>query len=300
MTTLSDTTKAIRSFVLAKYDPEAQARLGFTAMTSTELYAWMKANGPDELMAIISAAFKLPSVEQAARLIGVDVAELKEHVAAGDVTAWLEWQGINLAEVAPSGDDPERRAHRERAAREFGFEFVMDAPSGLAHGSGTFETFKCRAGTGDALDAVKAWCRGLGPPLLLLAGVPGNGKTHLLEAAGAVLEQGGEQVLYRTTQRLLKEWRASFDGHGDAPHAFMDVPWLLLDDLMREAGTDWSRATLDELVDHRYSRRMRTLMATNMEKPELPPRLRSRLSDAEIGRIVAMTATDYRPLKGKK
>jgi hypothetical protein len=75
-----------------------------------------------------------------------------------------------------------------------------------------------------------------------------------------------------------------------------EAPFLVLDDLGRERGTDFAIETLFGLVDHRYGAGLTTLVTTNFSPNELARRgydaIVSRL--IEEADVVKLTASDYR------
>jgi DNA replication protein DnaC len=72
------------------------------------------------------------------------------------------------------------------------------------------------------------------------------------------------------------------------------APLLILDDLGTESGTPWAQEKLFQIFNYRYNARLPTLITTNHELEEIPLRLRSRLVDPDLARIVSITAPDYR------
>jgi hypothetical protein len=235
----------------------------------------------------------------AAARFGVDPAELQAHCDAGDVDEWLASKGhvINPAAVATelTPEQLQRRVEASKALAESGgggWEFTSPLSDGVIVTGQTFQNFDLRPGAKGAYDAVLAWVRGTGKPILTIEGEPGSGKTHLLLAAASTLKTRGEHVIYREDEKFYEDWRRSFNGGPDAPQAFRDVDWLIIDDAWRATQTEWSAATLDGLIDHRYARHMRTLVTTNVQPPS--SRLYDRMTDVMVSDYVRMTATSYR------
>ncbi len=69
---------------------------------------------------------------------------------------------------------------------------------------------------------------------------------------------------------------------------------LILDDLGTESSTPWAQEKLFQIFNYRYNTRLPTVVTTNHELEEIPLRLRSRLVDPDLTRIVSITAPDYR------
>jgi DNA replication protein DnaC len=134
---------------------------------------------------------------------------------------------------------------------------------------------------------------------LVLRGAYGCGKTHLAAAiANACLERG-QPALFITVPDLLDHLRAAFapSSNGDYDVRFEEVrtaPVLILDDLGTESSTAWAQEKLFQILNHRYAAQLPTVITTNHSLDEIPLRLRSRLVDPDLSRVVAMTAPDYR------
>jgi len=134
---------------------------------------------------------------------------------------------------------------------------------------------------------------------LILKGGYGCGKTHLAAAIANACVERGQPVLFITVPDLLDHLRAAF-----APHSGTDydarfdqvrtAPILILDDLGTESSTPWAQEKLFQIFNHRYNAQLPTVFTTNHELEEVPLRLRSRLVDPDLARIVSITAPDYR------
>ncbi len=134
---------------------------------------------------------------------------------------------------------------------------------------------------------------------LVLRGGYGCGKTHL---AAAIANEGvlrGYPVLFITTPDLLDHLRAAFAPN--APQSYdarfeevRTAPLLILDDLGVEHATPWALEKLFQLLNYRYMTRLPTVITTNRELEDLDPRLRSRLGDTELVKIITILAPDYR------
>jgi DNA replication protein DnaC len=69
---------------------------------------------------------------------------------------------------------------------------------------------------------------------------------------------------------------------------------LILDDLGTESATPWAREKLYQIFNHRYNAQLATVVTTNHELEDIPLRIRSRIVDPDLTKIVSITAPDYR------
>jgi DNA replication protein DnaC len=138
---------------------------------------------------------------------------------------------------------------------------------------------------------------------LVLKGGYGCGKTHLAAAIANFCVEQGRPVLFITVPDLLDHLRATFapanpEGHRLPFEArFRDVrtaPVLILDDLGTESATPWAQEKLYQIFNYRYNARLATVVTTNHELEDIPLRLRSRIVDPDLTKIVSITAPDYR------
>lgn len=168
----------------------------------------------------------------------------------------------------------------------------------------TFASFVPREGTEEMLTAAQVFARGEGPPVLVLAGSYGSGKSHMLEAIGRAVLDRGFTVRYEMAGRFLVRLRSCFEM--DAIAEFSELlDWyyirylMLLDDLGMEKPTEWASERLTELVEERLTKGRRLVVATNKSREQMQavyPRLASRLFGENVPglRVVYVTATDYR------
>lgn len=134
---------------------------------------------------------------------------------------------------------------------------------------------------------------------LLLEGTYGCGKTHLAAAVGNTRLNFEETVLFITTPDLLDHLRNTFGPSSEVGYDQMfdqlrNNSLLILDDLGVENPSAWAQEKLFQLLDHRYARRMPTVITTNADIDALDPRIRSRLLDEGVIRRVRISAPDYR------
>lgn len=134
---------------------------------------------------------------------------------------------------------------------------------------------------------------------LVLKGGYGCGKTHLAAAIANACVERGQPVLFVTVPDLLDHLRAAFSPTSPANYdtrfeEIRSAPVLILDDLGAESGTLWAQEKLFQILNYRYNAHLPTVITTNHALEEIPLRLRSRLADPDLTRIVSITAPDYR------
>lgn len=184
----------------------------------------------------------------------------------------------------------------------------LDAAAGLPKSNPpkTFDNFKLSKGTELALVTARTYAENLHDrPILTLTGVPGCGKSHLLEAIGRRVLERGIGVRYTVGASLLDELRAAYDP--DSEDAFQRVfdrynqaDLLILDDPGAEAATPWAIEKLYTLVNNRCKDRRPLAVATNLDfrtmRNRLGPRTTDRLWDTNSGlvTVLVITADSYR------
>jgi len=134
---------------------------------------------------------------------------------------------------------------------------------------------------------------------LVLKGGYGCGKTHLAAAIANACVARGQAVLFITIPDLLDHLRATFSPTSPTTYStrfdeVRTVPVLILDDLGTESGTPWALEKLFQILNYRYNAHLPTVITTNQELEEIPLRLRSRLVDPDLVKIVSITTLDYR------
>tara|TARA_Y100000310_G_scaffold2377_1_gene3062 strand:+ start:2102 stop:2785 length:684 start_codon:yes stop_codon:yes gene_type:complete len=156
-----------------------------------------------------------------------------------------------------------------------------------------------------AVQFVKALEKGTIPKWGLLIGVPGCGKTHLLNGITNVLMDMGVQVVSTYVTAMLGELKKMYNGgpnHGKDQEyidAMGAVSVLIIDDLGAEQTTDWAKSILDDIINSRYKQAQSrpTVISTNLSPKGLEgtyPRIWSRMSDRAISQVHRITLDDYR------
>ncbi|MCJ7550380.1 MAG: ATP-binding protein [Anaerolineae bacterium] len=134
---------------------------------------------------------------------------------------------------------------------------------------------------------------------LVLHGNCGTGKSHLADAITD--RRSVKPVMNHTVPALLDLLRSGYKNgdHGDLLDLCCNVHLLILDDIGTENPTDWSRKILFRIINHRYNRRLPTVLVFNGKPDDLPPRIASRVSDRDLATIYPMYGDDYRLRKDR-
>lgn len=152
-----------------------------------------------------------------------------------------------------------------------------------------------RADKGVLHQALRQWLDNAGPALILLRGVAGTGKTHLLNACAAKLRQRQLSYAWFDLETLV---------HYPADLLLQQsAPWLLLDNVQAIAALpDW-QTTLYELINRAQAGQLRLLLSldgalSDMLLADLQSRLAwglvfqlQALSEAEIRQVVQQRAS---------
>jgi DNA replication protein DnaC len=176
------------------------------------------------------------------------------------------------------------------------------------HSSRTFDSFVLRKeeeippsaakSLKEACDAAQSYAqkpRGW----LVLTGDYGSGKTHLAAAIANHRAKLGDPPLFVMVPDLLDHLRATFSPNSQTTfdRLFDEIrtaPLLVLDDLGTQSTTPWAREKLYQLFSYRYNAELPTVITIAADAlNEMDPRLRSRLLDARLCRIVGITAPAY-------
>lgn len=214
-----------------------------------------------------------------------------------------------LSRCSACGPVRERQLRSARVAR-------ISADCGLAEQQRreqTFGHFKPYRGNEKALDAAIRFSRTPGPRWLILAGLPGVGKTHLLTAIANVAMGEGVPTFYAHVPTTLDWLREGYDrrkrGDEDEDGTFSQrferlktADLLLLDDLAAEYDTGWAVERLYVLVDWRYRYQLPTAITTNKDVTQvrnLSERIYSRLKRYDHSTIVVVDAEPYDEWKQK-
>ena len=166
----------------------------------------------------------------------------------------------------------------------------------------TFGSFVKRPGTEAAIKAFRDMAEGRGKPFLLCYGTYGNGKTHLLQAMIWRLYERGIICVYSTFEMLLQRIKSgmrpdSISGADFITQKICEQKWLAIDDFGLGSETKWAESRLDIIIDYRYRYRLPTVLVTNRDLTEIPPRVESRFADPDRSVVVVNEGKDYRRRK---
>lgn len=166
-----------------------------------------------------------------------------------------------------------------------------------------FEDFKPILGAETALAAFKDIAfNEEAPPLLLVYGTTGNGKTMLCESSvRELLKRGVDCRLWAVADLISKLKQSIPENTTELLMARLKkLPALILDEWGQNYGSDWEEAKLEEIVVAREREGLITIVTSNLEPDKLPERVCSRFRDKALARTVFNSAPDYRPKKRAK
>ncbi len=208
--------------------------------------------------------------------------------------------------------DPERVTQSRINAPDFRRPMEESRQAQLSsldlHASRTFDSFSLRQEENLASAAVKSLREACEAAQafaqkphgwLVLTGDYGAGKTHLAAAIGNYRKKMGDPPLFVVVPDLLDDLRATFGSNSltTFDRRFYEIrttPLLVLDDLGAQSMTPWVREKLYQLFDYRYSAELPTVITIAADAlDEVDPRLRSRLLDARLCRIVGIMAPAF-------
>lgn len=181
--------------------------------------------------------------------------------------------------------EAEREARRAMRSRDMGAarEAEAEALSASMVAAGVPERF---LGVPADLRRVPAMARGRG---LWLYGDKGTGKTHSAAAALKGWASSGRGARFAPCVAMLADLRDAMGEHRErqATAAYARTPLLVLDDLGKEAPSQWALAKLFEVVDARYSARLPTVVTSQQDPRAMAERLASRGDQETAAAIVS-------------
>lgn len=164
----------------------------------------------------------------------------------------------------------------------------------------SFDTWKPVLGAESVLEAFKDIALNPDvPPLLLVYGTTGNGKTHLCEATVIELLKRGVDCRLWTVADLVAKLKSSIPENTTEllMVKLKTMPALILDDWGQNYGSPWEEQKMEEIVVARERADLITIITSNLEPDKLPERITSRFRDKTSARLIHNSALDYRPKK---
>jgi DNA replication protein DnaC len=172
----------------------------------------------------------------------------------------------------------------------------------------SFKSFKHVGGAKQAYDAAVAFAQNPQGWLVLL-GPNGNGKTHLAAAIANYLIERNVAVVFLNVPDLLdylrnafaprREWDDSNLSFEERFEAIKTAPVLVLDDLGAEGETSWANEKLYQILNYRTDMSLPTVITGNLRLVDVESRMRSRLGNRLLGKVVQNSAPDYRRGEGE-
>lgn len=197
--------------------------------------------------------------------------------------------------------DPSEMVRQALAAADVS-PFTHFAP-GIPEVDKTFANFSSRDDQSllAAETAVRAWVNGtVETPMLTLAGIPGTGKTHLAIAAATAVSKSQGLVMFRTEANLYTELRMGFrdQSSDEFLRTLGEVPYLVIDDLGVQKGSEWMDGIRDQLINSRYEMAQAssgfTIVTTNLRHSDMSPRALRRLDEPGVSRVMPLNVSQYR------
>lgn len=122
---------------------------------------------------------------------------------------------------------------------------------------------------------------------LVFSGPSGCGKTHLAAAIANRVVERGQPVFFVFVPDLLDHLRSTFTPSSEVSYdqffeQVRSTPFLVLDDLGGHSSTPWAQEKLYQILNHRYTAQMPTVITLSLPLGELDPRWQTRLGDTEL------------------
>ena len=203
----------------------------------------------------------------------------------------------------------------ERLKAELTRKLVAESGMSARFKRRTFETFQQTAENQRPLRVCKAYAENFWDKLptnnpepgrngLFITGPMGTGKTHLVAAIANHIMQEGTAVLCMTMIDLLDNIKRTYEKNrrrGDSSeedilNAYKKVPFLIIDDMGKEAATEWAVQKIYAIINARYEAYMPVIITTNYTDSELVGRLTPKetgdptTAEATIDRLREMCA----------
>jgi DNA replication protein DnaC len=223
---------------------------------------------------------------------------------------WAEYDAEKARRELAMEEEERNRKKRERIERLIGSSGIKKRFL-----TRTFENYNLNTQNRMAFEIAKEYAvnftrhaeKGDG---LYFEGPVGTGKTHLAVAISLRLMDIGIPCVCKTSIDILNDIKSSFDAIRDFDEkaildAYKDVELLVVDDLGKEMATEWSMATLYNILNDRYEKMRPTIVTTNYNDRSLISRMTPRGMDntnmaalisrlRETTKVVTMDWSDYR------
>lgn len=129
---------------------------------------------------------------------------------------------------------------------------------------------------------------------IMMTGETGLGKTHLSLAIASEVLKKGYGVVYGSVQNLFsnvekEHFGRSNDADGTTENMLLECDLLILDDLGAEFTTNFTIATLNNIVNTRLLTSKPTIISTNLSLSELQKRYSERITSRIIGEYNILT-----------
>ena len=140
------------------------------------------------------------------------------------------------------------------------------------------------------------------PSNLLISGPCGSGKTHLAISILRQMIENGRwlYVWFIPATDLLLEIKSAFEpdsrmNEADIIDKYVDMDFLVIDDLGAEYLTDWVISTFYRIIDRRFREAVPTLITTNLSNEEIEARFGARIASRISNyTMVRLQGRDYR------
>ena len=134
---------------------------------------------------------------------------------------------------------------------------------------------------------------------LLLIGPTGTGKTHISTAIARELIHQGYNVIYDSTQNIISDFesdrfRSGYGREENRSDKYLDCSLLIIDDLGTEFSSQFTLATIYNLLNTRQNKGLSTVISTNLSPDDLAKKYEDRIYSRIIG-----TGTTILPFEGK-
>lgn len=132
---------------------------------------------------------------------------------------------------------------------------------------------------------------------LLLVGNTGLGKTHISLSIAKEIISKGYNVVYTSAQNMIsniekERFRANQDGD-NIQHNFLNCDLLIIDDFGTEFSTNFSTATLYNIIDSRILLKKPTIIVTTLSMEELGKKYAKQLVSRLIGNYIRLDFIGY-------